>query len=159
MKLRLVIVLMVAVFSSLVVVTGGSTAHPVSLDNIVYLPIVANSCITHQVGAYLSASRPVISTGESITVTGAVVSDGCPFVGAPIFYVYSDPTGILQPAVAIVVSNPHVPPSKYREVSATFMAVGEGPVTFTLSISYMTSDLPWNFADSSPIVVRVLPNP
>ena len=164
MKTRLSIVVLLTVIVLLIVVGNVSgqvsiVARRLSDGYTAYLPLVAKPpCTTHQVAAYLSASRPVITVGESITVTGAAVSDGCPLVGESPFYFDSSPTGILQPTLRIIGFGQSAPASPYREASATFTSIGTGPVTFTLMASAKTSDLPYNFVYSSPIVVRVLPS-
>ncbi len=129
----------------------------------VYLPAVLKPpCNDFSASAYLVASRPVLTVGETVTVTGALVNDGCTRLGAPYFVSLSDPTTILSPSRNSIGYFVVVPPDGYQETSFVFQAVASGPVTMTLVASYeiLEDSLPPGAVGgvaANPLIIRVMP--
>lgn len=101
-----------------------------------------------------------------MTVTGALVNECNPLVGEPAFYVFAEPSGILSPSLTMHYGfPPSIPIGGYEEVTFTLRAVGTGVVTTTVTVNYETMNngnppgFYFDIVESSPTVVRVLPNP
>jgi hypothetical protein len=163
---------------SLMLVLGG-TSYAQSFDNhqplqqqtistTVYLPIVARNwpCVPKGTTAYIATSKPVVRVGEIMTVTAAIVNECNPLVGNLLFGVFAEPSGILSPSYTQRYGfPPSIPIGGYEEVTFTLQAIGSGVVTVTTGATYETTigcnppGFCYNGVESSPTIVRVLPNP
>ncbi len=164
MKTRLSIAVLLTVIGVLLVVgvTGARQSNP---GYTVYLPIVAKPPCSPKVTAYVSASKPVVRVVEFVTLTGAIVNECAALVGLPEFYALTEPQGILSPTALADIGYYSVPIGAYRELTLTLLAVGSGPAAVTATIyfealnDYTPPMFYWDFVQSDPIVVRVLPSP
>lgn len=169
MKIKFVIVLVLAVVCLLLVVTGASTSraqpfdrHPIhqqTISNTVYLPIVAKPPCTYvHPMAYVAVSKPVVRVGEYVTATGALVNICAP-VGQPWYSIGTMQTDILSPSYRLVNGYPpYVLYNSYQEVTITMQATATGVATITFGALWET-EIPahQDHAVSSPVVMYVLP--
>jgi hypothetical protein len=130
---------------------------------VVYLPAVFKPpCTDFSASAYLVASQPVLTVGETVTVTGALVNDGCARLGAPYFVSLPDPTAILSPSRNSIGYFVVIPPGGYQATSFAFQTIASGPVTVTFMASYeiLEDSLPPGAIGgvaADPLIIRVLP--
>ena len=163
MRTKLVLIALSVFLAMMFIITSLLGGVGVSIaqqdDHRVYLPIVAKPPCdsTGPTAAYISTNRPVVKVGEMVTVTGAIVSDGCPFEGSPVFYIYSNPAGILQPTLVAGSFDP-IQTRTYRETYGWFHAMSTGPVTFTMLINARLTGSTHQWIESSPVMIRVLPS-
>ncbi len=134
MKTRLSIVVVLALAAVLLV--SGSTGAQQGYTQ--YLPLFGNNFCTPKVSAYVSADRPVVRVGETMTVTGAIVNECAPLVGEPYFTIRTDRAGILAPTTPGVDGHYDVPVGAYRTLTLTLSAVGVGSVLITGGMIYET---------------------
>jgi hypothetical protein len=165
MKTRLLVSIVLSAICLLIVAAGVRSAEQPQLNYTVYLPFVSKPpCTPTRATTYIATSKPVIRVGEIITVTSAIVNECNPLVGQPWIGVTASPPGILSPTEQTRTLYTDVPSGTYTETQFLLQAIGTGPVTVTIGVSYETlndSNPPmyrWDIAIPSHTVVRVLPN-
>jgi hypothetical protein len=166
MKTKLIATVLLSVIGLLLVV--GGTTHAQSPDDnyTVYLPFVSKPDCTYTVtsaqaslAAYVVASSPVVRIGDIVTVTGAIVNDGCRAIGRPYIGVALSPLGILSPTVEHRDPYDSVPGFGYELVQVPMLATGTGPVAMTLQMVYEPGPALIGVVRSDPTIIRVLSNP
>jgi hypothetical protein len=129
-------------------------------DYFIYLPLVSRSCGDYSV--YSAASTPLLSVGETITVTGALVNDGCANLGYPQFLVFTEPDALMLPNHDSVSHGITIQPGYYDNAQFTLRAVSAGQVTVTVSanfeINYSDGRHAWGRRDAVPLIIRILSN-
>lgn len=166
-QLRLVIILAVAssLLARAVVFPAFAMRHNTHTngDYTVYLPIISKPpCEDFSASLYSAASKAVLTAGETITVTGVLVNDGCARLGAPYFGIHVIPTTIMTPSESYNGYFLSVQPGSFQETRFVLQAMSAGPVTVTMGVSYeiLGEGIPPGAVGgraAHPLLIRVVP--